>query len=279
MLWVGLILLAVAALLFFLSKRSENKVHYVKATETSKIGAIEKLVAEVAADMPDGQATGYKDYVELKGKVVCDEPVVGELSDMSGAIVETEVIRVAERREETRDAQGNIRTEWKRHEETVSSNRREAPFAIDDGTGRLRVTPKGSKGVELVKAVERFQQGNDSGFGSGQVTLSMGRFQMSVGSGRWDLSSSRTLGYRFVERVLPVGKPVYAIGEVAATEDEGLVLRPPTDDDKKKPFMLSPRTEEEIIKASEKSARILRIIAIILGVGGVALAVFGVIRR
>lgn len=279
MLWVGLILLAVAALLFFLSKRTENKVHYVKATETSKIGAIEKLVAEVAADMPDGQATGYKDYVELKGKVVCDEPITGELSDMSGAIVETEVIRVAERREETRDAQGNIRTEWKRHEETVSSNRREAPFAIDDGTGRLRVKPKGSKGVELVKAIERFQQGNDSGFGSGQITLSMGRFQMSVGSGRWDLSSSRTLGYRFVERVLPVGKPVYAIGEVAATEDEGLVLRPPTDDDKKKPFMLSPRTEEEIIKASEKSARILRIIAIVLGIGGVALAVFGVVRR
>ena len=177
------------------------------------------------------------------------------------------------------DAQGNIRTEWKRHEETVSSNRREAPFAIDDGTGRLRVKPKGSKGVELVKAIERFQQGNDSGFGSGQITLSMGRFQMSVGSGRWDLSSSRTLGYRFVERVLPVGKPVYAIGEVAATEDEGLVLRPPTDDDKKKPFMLSPRTEEEIIKASEKSARILRIIAIVLGIGGVALAVFGVVRR
>lgn len=280
MLWVGLILLAVAALLYFLSKRSETKVHYVKATETSKIGAIQKLVAEVAADMPDGMATGFKDYVEVKGRVACDEPLQGEISDQVGAIVETEVIRVYERREETRDAQGQLRTEWRKGEETVSSNRRESPFWIDDGTGRLRVKSNGGRGVELVKVVERYEPAgsNESGFG-GQVTLSMGRFQMSLGSGRWDPSSSRTLGYRFVERILPIGKPVYALGEVAATEDEGLLLRPPTEDDKKKPFMVSPKTEEEIVKGAEKSAKLLRIFAVVLGVGGVALAVFGLIRR
>lgn len=277
MLWVGLVLLAVAALLFFFSRRSQSKVHYVKATETSKIGVIEKLVAEVAADMPDGLATGYKDYVEVKGRVVCDEPLQGEISDQTGAIVETEVVRVCERREERRDAQGNIHTEWRKHEETVSSNRRESPFWVDDGTGRLRVKPKGSRGVELIKVVERFQPASDGGAG-GQITLSMGRFQMSVGSGRWDLTSSRTLGYRFIERVLPVGKPIYAIGEVAATEDEGLVLRPPTEEDKKKPFMVTPKTEEEIVKSAEKSAKILRIIAIVVGAGGVALAVIGAMR-
>ena len=283
MIWFGLVLLAVAALLFFLSKRSETKVHHVKATETSKIGDIEKLIAEVAGDMPDGLATGFKDYIEVKGRVVCDEPLRGEISDQDGAIVETDVVRVSERREEIRDAQGNIRTEWRKTEETVSSNRRESPFWIDDGTGRLRVKSAGGKGVELVKVVERFQPANandgGSGFGAGQVTLSMGRFQMSLGSGRWDPSSSRTLGYRFVERLLPIGKPVYAIGEVAATEDEGVVLRRPTDEDKKKPFMLSPRTEEEIVKASEKSAKILRIVAIVVAVLGVGLVVFGIIRR
>jgi len=283
MLWVGLVLLAVAALLVFLSKRSENKVHHVKATETSKIGAIEKLVAEVAADMPDGVATGYKEYIEVKGRVVCDEPLRGEISDQEGAIIETEVVRVSERREEIRDAQGNIRTEWKKHEETLSSNRRESPFWVDDGTGRLRVKAVGGKGVELVKVVERFQPAtaNDggSGFGGGQVTLSMGRFQMSLGSGRWDPTSSRTLGYRFVERVLPIGKPIYAIGEVAATEDEGLLLRPPTDDDKKKPFIVSPRTEEEIVKGSEKSAKILKIVAIVVALLGAGLVVFGIVKR
>ena len=280
MLWVGLILLAVAAVLFFLSRRSENKVHYVKATETSKIGAIDKLVAEVAADMPDGVATGFKDYVEVKGRIASDEPIRGEISDQVGAIVETQVVRVAERREETRDAQGHIRTEWRKHEETDSSNRRESPFWVDDGSGRLRVKAPGGRGGELVKVMERFEapSANESGFG-GQITLSMGRFQMSLGSGRWDPTTSRTLGYRFIERVLPIGKPVYALGEVAMTEDEGLVLRPPTDEDKKKPFMVSPKTEEDIVKSAEKSARIMRVIAIVLGVAGIGLAVWGAIRR
>lgn len=277
MLWVGLVLLVVAVVLFFLAKGSESKVYFVKATETSKIGTIKKLVEEIAADMPDGLALGYKDYVEVKGNVVCDDPLQGEISDQVGAIVETVVVRVCERREESRDAQGNIRTHWRKHEETLSSNRRESPFWVDDGSGRLRIKPKGAKGVELVQVVERFQPANDSGMG-GQVTLSMGRFQMSVGSGRWDLTSSRTLGYRFIERILPIGKQIYAIGEVAATQDEGLLLRPPTEEDKKKPFMVSPRTEEEIVKGHEKSAKIKRIIAIVLAVVGLGLAAWGVTR-
>lgn len=279
MLWFGLILVLVALLLLWLSKRSETKVHYVKATETSKIGAVQKIVDEVAADMPDGVAIGYKDYVEVKGRVVCDEPLRGELSDQMGAIVETEVVRVYERREETRDAQGHIRTEWRRTEETLSSNRRESPFWIDDGTGRLRV--KANRGVELVKAIERFEQPqggmNESGFG-GQMSITSGRFQLSIGSGRWDPTTQRTLGYRFIERILPVNKPVYAIGEVAVIEDEGLVLRPPTEDDKKKPFMLSPRTEEEIVKSAQKSATLLKVFAAILGVGGAVLTILGAIR-
>jgi hypothetical protein len=278
MLWFGLILVIVALVLFFFSKRSETKVHYLKATETTKVGALQQLVGEVAADMPDGVAIGFKDYVELKGRIVCDEPLRGELSDQVGAVVETEVLRVYERLEETRDSQGHVRTEWRRTEETVSSNRRESPFWIDDGTGRVRV--KANRGVELVKAVERFEQpqgGMNEGFG-GQITVGSGRFQISIGGGRWDSGSQRTLGYKFIERLLPVNKPVYAIGEVAVIEDEGLVFRPPTEDDKKKPFMLSPRTEEEIVESSQKSATILRVIALVVGVGGVALFVFGVMR-
>ena len=279
MLWFGLVLVVIALVLFFFSKRSETKVHYVKATETTKVGAVQQLVDEIAADMPDGVALGYKDYVELKGRVICEEPIRGELSDQVGAIVETDVIRVYERREETRDAQGHIRTEWRRTEETVSSNRRESPFWIDDGTGRIRV--KTNRNIELLKAIERFEQPqngmNESGFG-GQVSVSSGRFQISIGGGRWDPTTQRTLGYKFIERLLPVNKPVYAIGEVAVTEDEGLVFRSPTEDDKKKPFMLSPRTEEEIVKGAEKSARVLRIIAAVVGLGGAALTVFGIIR-
>ncbi len=275
MIWVGLVLVLIAALLFWLSRRSADKVLYVKATETSTIGSIQKLVSEVAADM-GGQATGYKDYVEVKGRVVCDSPHRGELSEQLGAIVEIDVIRVAERLEESRDAHGHIRSTWRKHEETLSSNRRESPFSIDDGSGRLNV--KSNRSIELVKSFEQFQPEGGAGFGGGQLSLSMGRFQISLGGGGWDPTSSRTLGYKYIERILPVGKPVYAIGEVAVTEDDGLVLRAPTDEDKKKPFVLSPRTEEEIVKSAEKSAAVLKIIAAVLALGGLALAVVGMVR-
>jgi hypothetical protein len=96
MLWLGLVLLVVAAVLFFFAKKSKGKVLFVKATDTSKIGAILQLVEEIAGDMPDGMALGYKDYVEVKGKVVCEEPIQGEISEQVGAIVETEVVRVCE---------------------------------------------------------------------------------------------------------------------------------------------------------------------------------------
>ena len=272
----GLVLAGVAVLLVFLAKRAEKRVHYMKATDTTKVGAIVELANQVASEMPDGLALGFKDYVELKGKIVCDEPLQCEFSDARAAIVETQVVREYERREERRDPQGNLRTEWRRGSDTLSSNRREAIFYIDDGTGRLRVKP--NKGVELVKIVERFEPASamQSGFG-GQVTLSLGRFQMSLGNG-FDLSGSRTLGFRFIERILPIDKQAYALGEVAQTEDEGLVLRAPTDDDKKKTFIVSVRSEEDIVGSSQKSARILKIVAIVLAAGGAALLVLGLIQ-
>ncbi len=273
MLWVGLVLLVIGAILYFLSSRAAHKAFHVKATDTAKIGDLASLVAEVAADMPAGMSTGFRDYVELKGRIACDEPLTGELSDTPAAIYETKVSRVVERREERRDSDGNVRTEWRKHTETVSSNRREATFYIEDDTGRLRVKP--NKLIELEKIVDRFEPaGSIESMAGGNLTLSMGRFRMSVGGGSFG-SSSRTLGYKFSERILPVGKTVYALGEAADTDDEGLVLRKPTDEQKKKPFMLSLKTEEEIVRSAEKSSTVMKVIAIVLAVGGVTLAVLG----
>lgn len=269
--WVGFVLVAVAGLLIFLARRASAKVFHIKATETSKIDTIVKLVSDIAKEMPDGMATGYREYVEVKGKIGSDEPIRGELSDKMAAVVETVVYRVYERREEHRDPQGNVRTEWKKAEETVSSNRREAPFWIDDGTGRLRV--KATTGIELDKLVERFESASavESGLGA-NLTLSVGRFQLSLAGGG---GSARTLGYKFVERALPIGRNVYALGEAAHTDDDGLVLRPPTDENKKKPFMISLRTEEELVRSGERTATILKVIAGVLAAGAVVLIVLG----
>jgi len=278
MLWVGLVLIVIGAVLFFLSTRAANKAHYMQATETSKVGDLLSLVGEIKADMPAGMSTGWRDYVELKGRVACDEPLRGELSDTPAAICETTVERVVERREERRDAQGNVRTEWRKHTDTVSSNRREAPFYLEDDTGRLRIKPT-AKAVELVKVVDRFEQPNAiEQMSGGNLVLNHGGFRLSVSTGGFlGGSSSRTIGYKFIEKILPVGGPLYALGEVADTDDEGVVLRQPTDDQKKRPFLVSGKTEEELTRSSKKKATIMKVIAGVLAAGGVALAIVGVL--
>ncbi|MFO0751157.1 MAG: hypothetical protein U1F43_36615 [Myxococcota bacterium] len=52
MLWVGLVLVVIAVVLFFLSRRSTAKVFHIKATDTSKIGGIQKLVSRSPARCP-----------------------------------------------------------------------------------------------------------------------------------------------------------------------------------------------------------------------------------
>ncbi|MCA9516575.1 MAG: E3 ubiquitin ligase family protein [Myxococcales bacterium] len=275
MLWIGLILVVAALVLFFFATRSKKKAYFIQATETSKIGDVQRLVDEVKADMIDGMSSGYRDYIEVKGQIVADQPLAGELSEGRFAICQTTVSRIVERLETNRDSQGNVRQTWRKSTERLTQNRRDTPFWIDDGTGRIRVKA-GTKGVDLVKVVDRFEPPSsfEGGLGS-RLQVSLGGFSLGIGGMG---SQSRTVGYQLVEEVLPVGQRVYALGEVADTEDEGVVLRTPTDEQKDRPFMLSTKTEEELLQKSAKSQTILRVIGAVVGVGGLALVVLGILR-
>jgi len=292
MLWFGLILLVVAAILVLVARKSHSRIYHMKATETSRVGDLLKMVKEVGAAMPDGNALGFSDYVEIKGQFVTERPVVGRISGQPAAIVEVEVLHMFEEYRETRDSQNRVSGSWSRSSESMSRDRQEATFFIDDGTGRLRVKPDGK--AELTKIREEFQPASalQSHAGGGNV-IAFGGIQMQFGGspsgfgggggnyhyggqGYFNSNSRRTLGYRFVESALPLGRPSYALGEVLVTEDEGLVLRPPPKDDKKRPFILAAQTEENLIGGAEKKARILKVIAIVLAAGGSALVVGGI---
>lgn len=275
MLWVGIVFVIGALVLFYVAARAKKKSYFIQATETSRLGDLLRLVDEVKADMPDGMSSGYRDYVEVKGQIAADQPLAGELSEGRFAICQTTVSRIVERLETNRDSQGNVRQTWRKTTERMTQNRRDAPFWIDDGSGRIRVKPS-TKGVELVKIVDRFEPPSsfEAGLG-GRLQASLGGFSLSVGGLG---SESRTVGYQLVEEVLPVGQRVYALGEIADTDDEGVVLRPPTEAQKDRPFMLSTKTEEELLQKSSKTQQILRVIGAVVGVLGLVLIVLGIVR-
>ena len=169
-------------------------------------------------------------------------------------------------RVETRDSEGRIRTSWRRSSDRVSDNRQEAEFHLADGSNRVRIDPRGGS-LALARVVERFEQPQAVEQGAG---LSWGGFSLSLSTFRG--SDRRTLGYRFIEEVLALDAPLYALGEACDT-DEGLVLRKPEGDEKKKPYILSMKSERELVRSAESAAKWQRIIGLGLIVGGIVAAV------
>jgi hypothetical protein len=293
MLVFGIILIAVAALLWFFSGKASNRAFDMKATETTRVGDLLKVVGEVAADMPDGKALGFSQYVELKGQFVADRPVTGQLSGQPAAIVDVEVEHVFEEYRESRDSQGRVSSSWSRSSENLSRDRRETDFSLDDGSGRIRV--KAGNAAELLKIKEEFQPatalqsmagggsmisfgGLSLSFGGGGGASGFGPGRMHYGGqGFFNTNSRRTLGYRFVEKALPLGRSSYVLGEAVVTEDEGLVVRAPSGQDKKKAFVVAARSEEDLVKGANRKALGLKIGAGVLGAGGIALIIAGVL--
>lgn len=272
MLWVGLILIAVAVAMFVFSRKAADKALFMKATETKKVGDVRSLIDEVGAELGGG-STGYTEIVEFKGRFVTDEPIVGSFSGKPAAIVVTRVERQYEERAEVRDSNGNYRTEWRRGSETVGGDRQTARFWLDDGTGRVRVDPNGAS-LDLVRVVDRFEPPNNvESLSGGRMALRLGGVSLSIGGVG---SDRRTVGYKFTEEQLPIDVAAYVLGEVADTE-EGLVVRKPADEDKKRPFVVSTKSEAELVRGAESSAKWLRIGSYVLAAGGGVLALMGVV--
>lgn len=272
MFWFGLIVTAIGGVLIFLSKRASERVYQMKNTETSAIGDLLSLIKSVRSEMGGGPSE-LREYVEIKGVVGSDAPLEAEMSGQAAAIVHSQVTRDVEELREHRDNEGRVTSRWERRTESVHSNRLEGPFWIDDGSGRLEVRPGGAE-LTLQTVVDRFEQA--SAVDSGQGHLSFGRFSFSAGSMLGPSRRFRVIGYRFVESILPIGSRVYALGEVADSGD-GLSLHKPAGGEQ--PFLLSTRSEEELISSGASQAKWMKIGGFAAIGLGLVLSVVGAVQR
>jgi len=264
---VGVVMIIGGGALLWASKKSERKARTMEAAKTTTIADIQKIVQEIR-DQLEGGATGYTDYVELKGISRCAQPLTGEFSGEPAAIVHKKVERQIETREESRDSEGNTTTSWRKSTDVLQDHEEEAEFTLEDESGAARVIPRGAE-LHLIERVDRFelpsaveQQGN----------LSWGSFSLSMSS--FNNNNRRTLGYRFIERALPVDHDLYILGEVADTDD-GLVLQKPTDKNEGKPFIVSARSEAELIASAESSAKSQKIGGVAAIILGIAVLIYG----
>jgi hypothetical protein len=262
------ILFVIAGLLIFFMRKNLDKIYHMKATETSKVGQLEEMAQSVRADMGEGPSH-WSEQVEIKGKVDCDQPLKGQFTERPAVVVQTKIVREYEEYKEERDNEGKITRRWVKRSDTLHDDTRDTSFTIDDGSGSIHVSPSGAE-YTLDSVVNRFEPPGAMDHGN---TLNIGGFSLSLGSMSYG-SSRRLLGYRIKESILPVGSDIYALGEVRDGTD-GLTLNDPSD--KEKPFLLSVKSEEELMQQYGKTANMQKYGAMGLAAVSVGLIVWGLV--
>jgi hypothetical protein len=258
----GIILILVGVGLFYAYKKALDKVYQIKATDTTTAKALTEMCEEIATELGSGS---FNEVCELKGVIKeTTEPLVSELKKIPCAHYDMTVSREYEETVTTRDSQGNQRTELKKSSQTVAHNNRTVGFILEDATGRIRVNPNGAK-MDLETVCDEFKPAEGE-------NLHFGDWFFKVGAAK---QGSRTLGYHYVETVLPLGRQVYVLGE-ARDDEGGLTVKKPSAKDKQ--FIISMKSEAELVQSASKSANIYKYIAFGAGIVGLLLIIIGIIR-
>jgi hypothetical protein len=268
LIYVGIALLVVTAILFFVRRGQIGSLRQVMGTETSTVEELSRLSTGVAEEI--GEAGRFLQYSEVKGIARCDSPLSAEISGQNVVHYKTLVSQEYEETYYERDSQtGREERRTRRNSETVASSERSAEFWVEDATGRIRVIPAGAS-FDTLTSVDRFEPGPPS---SG-ASVSLGGIQINLG-GALATSNRQVLGLRYHEDVIPVDARVYVIGE-ATTRSGELAIQMPTGKDQR--FMISVRTEEEIVRSARNAVTWLTYGSIATGCLGVVLVVLGIIR-
>ncbi len=223
MLIVGIFAAGLGGLFLWLAKKQ-------KATSTSMK---QSSVSPIQKVQPDTQA-------EIYGKVVCQSPLQTPFSNQPCVYYEYEV----EKEVWERDNDGRMETNW----ETVEEDKKQIPFYIDDGSGKIKINPDGATIEPRDLGEKRWQRGQ--------------RFNNSLLENIF--SGLTNFNARVSERALMANENAYVFGYVTKTA-EGYCMQK---HDKK--FLISYRTEEEVEKRTARSATIMKVLGIagiILGIG------------
>ena len=231
----AIIFLVAGGVLLYLRNRTKQKSALMSQTETSS-----------AADVP-GLAPGT--LVEVKGTLRCEEPLTSEMAQETCAYYSSQVVREYLERDYDDDDAGSDR-----RSEVIAQNEQFAPFVVEDDSGAVAVNAEGAE-VDARQVVNRFDRdtGNEGTFSLGGMTVNLG-------------GGERTIGYRYMESILPVDAPVYVLGTV----QEGGGIGAPSSGEAGHRFVVSHRSEEALGQSLGKTV-------LWLGVGGVGALVLGVV--
>lgn len=242
MIIIAIIFLIVGIVLFFVQRDQKSRALSIKSARPVTAEDLNSTAAEVAKEIGGGS---WRDYVKIWGTTTVKQPLLSELKGEPCVYYTMSVQREYEETVVEKDDDGNSVQKIERRSETVASNKQFIPFYVKDATGEVLVNPD-KAAIETVQIVEEFRPGDAPG-----GHLSFGQFSRTLGM----LASrgQRTVGYRYTESILPLGRNILVVG--AASDHTGVVtLEKPINSDKK--FIISLKADDALAADADKNAQL-----------------------
>jgi hypothetical protein len=233
---VGIVALLLAVIFLVIGIVQFARLQELESGKTSSVQELRTLAAQAPAASPPP--------CRIQGTVKSDHPFQAPFSELSCAAYVHTVVREREEEYEVNDGQGRSRTEKREISERLPDEGQRAPFWVSDTTGSILVDPAGAE-MDLERTLERNEPGS-----------------------YWQISRSRTRGYRRTEYVLRQGGTSFVSGYLVERRGQQMVAAHP---DQGQRFMISYRSEQALTNAAMTWALVSLVLTVVLGLAGLIL--------
>lgn len=259
---VGVALMAGAAGALFFRRSERANERAAVATETVTCAEAAALAGGVAEEVGAGN---FRQRCEVVGNAVV-RPGGVETAPTSGVPAVWYRTKVTHKYWEMQETTQDGRTRRTRVErsETVSDHASDAPFTVQDATGTVTVVPQDADIDAPEQVLDRFEQHEGASVGQG---VAEGIFSALLRVG----DDTGTIGFQHEEWAIRPGVQLYVHGELQDASGE-LAFGKPGDDGR---FVVSTRSEEEVVASARRNARIAGVAGIVLVVLGIGLVAAG----
>lgn len=251
---IGLLLIAAGLfLVLYLRKKLFSTALEIQVMKTSTIGDIKRIFSEMEGI---GLSDNNRHYVELKGISDSQNPPVTPFSEQRVAYHESTLSHVYEEVEYYRDDKGDTHERINKHENIISEERSTEPIILRESDSQDVVyidADEARSKLDTRKSFDRFESEHN------MMNYSFFR------SFNYGMRQPRTLGFRMVEKTIALSQPLYVLGE-AYTNAGRIYIGRPTD--KKKPFIISTKSENQLVTSMKLKTQFALF-------GGIGLVVLG----
>jgi len=241
--------------IFYIRPKKQNDITEIQYMKTKTIAELRDMFAQMEAN---GLGGDYREFVELKGTAASDNLVPTPFSNRQVAYCASSLKQVTETTESYRDSNGYLQTRVSKHENVISEENSSQELAMKDSSSEeavmLEVNAIGCK-LDIPKTFDRFEPKNNLG--------NYGYFH----SFSWNRFGAETLGFKMTEKTVEANQNIYVIGEAFQVGNTIHIGKP---QDAKKPFIVTTKSEEDLVNKSNQNALFLLlggIAAIVIGIG------------